>query len=114
MVPPISQCRSRTTNNWSSSFSPASNSAKLWAKASPITYVTKDDPPTLILHGTTDDVVPIDQADRLAAMLADLNIPYVYDRLEGWPHSMDVAQPVNERCFWFIDRFLARYVPLPK
>lgn len=86
---------------------------ELYTRASPLSYLTKDDPPTLILHGTTDDIVPIDQADKLAGKLAELDIPYVYDRLEGWPHSMDIAQPVNDRCMWFIDRFLAIYLPLP-
>lgn len=87
---------------------------ELWAQASPLSYVTKDDPPTLILHGTVDDVVPIDQADQLAVKLAEVGVPYVYDRLDGWPHSMDIARPVNERCMWFIDRFLELYLPLPE
>jgi acetyl esterase/lipase len=91
-----------------------SEAPELWAQASPMTYVTKDDPPTLILHGTTDDVVPVNQADLLAAKLAEIGVPYVYDRLEGWPHAMDVARDVNDRCLWFMDRFLALYVPLPK
>jgi len=86
----------------------------LFKKASPLNYVTRDDPPTLILHGTVDDIVPIEQADLLAARLKELDVPYVYDRLPGWPHAMDVAAPVNERCVWFIDRFLAAYLPLPK
>ena len=86
----------------------------LWAEASPISYVTADDPPTLILHGTIDTIVPIDQADRLATKLAGLKIPYIYDRLPGWTHSMDSAQPVTERCFWFIDRFLKSYAPIPE
>jgi len=77
----------------------------LYQQASPITHVTKDDPPTLIMHGTIDDVVPIDQADRLAARLKKLGVPYIYDRLPGWPHGMDGSQPCNERALWFMDRF---------
>jgi acetyl esterase/lipase len=82
----------------------------LYEEASPIRYVTPDDPPTLILHGTIDDVVPIDQADLLAAKLKSTGIPYIYDRLPGWPHAMDVAYPVNERCAWFMERFFDRYL----
>ena len=41
------------------------------AKASPVTYITPDDPPFLILHGDMDPVVPITQSqvfyDRLVA-----------------------------------------------
>jgi acetyl esterase/lipase len=82
----------------------------LYRQASPINHLTKDDPPTLILHGTIDDVVPIDQGDMLAAKLTELKIPYVYDRLPGWPHAMDASVPVNERARWFMDRFLDRYL----
>lgn len=82
----------------------------LFEEASPITYVDADDPPTLILHGTVDDIVPINQADILAAKLTEVGVPYLYDRLPGWPHSMDVAQPVNERCVWLMERFLAEYL----
>lgn len=35
------------------------------AKANPITYVTEDDPPFLIVHGEEDPLVPIDQSVRL-------------------------------------------------
>jgi len=87
---------------------------KKYRLASPITHVTKDDPPTLILHGTIDRVVPIAQSDMLAAKLKEKGVPYIYDRLPGWPHAMDVAQPVNDRCQWLMQRFLKRYLPLPE
>lgn len=86
----------------------------LFKKASPLTYVSKDDPPTLILHGTVDAIVPIEQSDLLAEKLKGVGVRYIYDRLPGWPHAMDVAAPVNDRCTWFIDRFLAANLPLPK
>lgn len=87
---------------------------ELYKRASPMTYLTKNDPPTLILHGTIDDVVPIEQSDRLAARLKELGIPVVYDRLEGWPHTMDAAEIVNQRCQYFMGSFFAKYLPLPK
>lgn len=82
----------------------------LYQQASPITYLDANDPPTLILHGTIDDVVPIDQGDALAAKLKELSVPYLYDRLPGWPHAMDIAQPVNDRCVWLMERFFAEYL----
>ncbi len=87
---------------------------ELYKKASPIYYLTKDDPPTLILHGTLDQTVPIEQSDALAQKLKKLGITYTYDRLKGWPHTMDVAEPVFKRCVFFIDEFLDEHVPLPK
>lgn len=86
----------------------------LYLAVSPSKYLKKGAPPTLILHGTIDDVVPIEQSDMLAKKLAGLGVPYVYDRLEGWPHAMDLAESVNERCQWFMNQFFAKYLPLPK
>lgn len=77
-----------------------------YAEASPMRYLTPDDPPTLIFHGTADDVVAVEQSDRLADALHRLNIPYVYDRQEGWNHAMDILGPINERCLYIMDRFL--------
>ena len=87
---------------------------ELYKRASPMTYLTKNGPPTLILHGTIDDVVPIEQSDRLAARLKELGIPVVYDRLEGWPHTMFAAEIVNQRSQFFMDSFFAKYLPLPE
>jgi acetyl esterase/lipase len=83
---------------------------KQYALASPITHLTKDDPPTLILHGTIDQIVPISQADLLEKKLEELQVPYVYDRLKGWPHTMDAAEPVNLRCRWFMDAFFEEHL----
>lgn len=66
--------------------------------ASPIHQVTKDDPPTLVLHGTIDQVVSVKQSDRLVEKLTECGVPHRYDRLEGWPHAMDIAEDVNLRC----------------
>lgn len=90
------------------------DSPDLYRRASPIFHLSKDDPPTLILHGTIDALVPISQSDRLIERLKQLGIPYVYDRLEGWPHVMDLAEPVFNRCIFFIDRFLAAHMPVPQ
>jgi acetyl esterase/lipase len=38
-------------------------------QASPVTYVTSDDPPILILHGEKDSLVPYSQAERFAEKL---------------------------------------------
>src|SRR5687768_13215615 len=44
---------------------PTKDKADLAKQASPVTYVTKDDPPFLIVHGTDDRTVSIKQAERL-------------------------------------------------
>lgn len=44
--------------------------------ASPVTWVSKDDPPLLIIHGKADDVVLVVQAERMADVYnqADLDV----------------------------------------
>ncbi len=51
--------------------------------ASPIHYVSKDDPPFLIVHGEADRVVPVEQSQRFyeelrkAGVNATLKMPHV-------------------------------------
>jgi acetyl esterase/lipase len=91
----------------------ADDDPELYAKASPITHVTKDAPPTLILHGTVDELVKIAHSDKLAAKLSELGVPYLYDRIEGWHHGMDIVKEVHEHCEWMMDQFFAQVLPLP-
>lgn len=87
---------------------------ELYTRVSPVHYLAKGAPPTLILHGTIDDLVPISQSDALADRLRELGVPFVYDRLPGWPHAMDMAEVVNQRCQFMMDAFFARHLPLPR
>ncbi len=82
----------------------------VYLKSSPMHYLDAGDPPTLIFQGSIDEVVPVDQADGLAARLEELGIPHEYERFEGWPHTMDLAKPVNERCRWFMYRFFEKHL----
>jgi len=84
-----------------------------YEKASPITHLTKNAPPTLILHGTIDELVNIKHGDRLAAKLSELGVPYLYDRIEGWHHGMDGVKEVHDHCEWMMDQFFAQVLPLP-
>jgi len=85
---------------------PYAEAEAVYERASPLSYVTQDDPPTLIFHGTLDDLVPITQADRLAAALQEAGIFHRYERLEGWPHGLDLAQVVNDYGFSRMLEFL--------
>lgn len=83
---------------------------ELWKRASPATYLNAGDPPTLIIHGSMDEIVPISQAELLATRLRELKISSRYLRLEGWPHTMDAAVPVNHYCRIQILKFLREQV----
>jgi len=81
-------------------------SPSLYDDASPLFHLKEGAPPTLTFHGTPDETVEIAQGDMLEAKLKKLGIPYGYARLEGWPHSLDAATPVNDYCTQLIEAFL--------
>ncbi|MBZ0257539.1 alpha/beta hydrolase, partial [bacterium] len=81
-----------------------------YVQASPVTHLTKDDPPTLIFQGTVDSLVNISHADRLDKRLTELGIDHVYERYEGWGHTMDLAADVNKRCVYMMEKFLEKHL----
>ncbi|MEN8202429.1 MAG: alpha/beta hydrolase [Bacteroidota bacterium] len=82
----------------------------LYTLASPHTHISKDDPPTLIFHGTIDDVVPVSQSDSLQQWLTGAGVPNEYHRLKGWPHTMDLSTKVNAYCQYYMDVFFKRWL----
>src|SRR3954453_751072 len=60
---------------------------RTWRTASPITHVTKDSPPTLILHGTADKTVNIEQSIELADKLKANKVVYRYIPVKGAHHA---------------------------
>ena len=92
---------------------PFSEAPEIYKKASPITWISKDDPPTLIFQGTIDSTVPVRQSDILKEKLDQTGVINEYHRLEGWPHTMDLAQSVNEYCQYYMNAFFQKYIPLP-
>ena len=55
--------------------------------ATPLTYVTKDDPPMLLLHGTADAIVPIEDSRKLVRALQAKGIPSLLVEMPGEPHG---------------------------
>jgi acetyl esterase/lipase len=58
----------------------------VYAKASPLTYVTKDDPPILLIHGDVDELVPLQQAELLDAKLTEVGVPHTLVIKKGYTH----------------------------
>ena len=83
---------------------------EIFKEASPVNYLDKSDPPTLILHGTTDRLVPVSQSDMLKNKLDSLGVPCVLHRLPGWPHTMDITLRVNKYCQMKMDEFFRQYL----
>ena len=84
-----------------------------YAAASPLEFVSADDPPTMSFHGTLDELVPVSQADRLHQALDRQNVPNTYHRLKGWPHTMDLGLKVNRYCQHHMDAFFEKYLRSP-
>jgi acetyl esterase/lipase len=60
---------------------------KCYKRASPIEYVTKDDPPVLILHGNVDVVVPIIHSENFKKKLDEVGVPNEFVRYKGKGHG---------------------------
>lgn len=75
---------------------------------SPIYHVSADDPPTLIIHGDADKLVPIQQATSFVARLKAAGVPaeVVVRKGEqhGWPKLLEDLRLVAD---WF-DKYLLK------
>jgi acetyl esterase/lipase len=58
-----------------------------YALASPISHVNAHSAAFLLVHGDADDIVPIDQSERMAAALRGHEVPVEYVRLPGEGHA---------------------------
>ena len=54
---------------------------------SPVTYVSKDNPPFLIIHGDRDTLVPYAQSVELAERLEKVGVPVTLQRVPGGGHG---------------------------
>jgi acetyl esterase/lipase len=65
--------------------------------ASPVTYVHKESAPLLLLHGTADAVVPVEQSRLLAKRLKDKGAKVTLLAFEHAAHDFDEAGDMNAR-----------------
>lgn len=66
---------------------PPSQVPDVYRKASPMTYVSKDDPPFLLIHGTQDKLVPIGQSEAFEKKLKEAGVEAELMRIEGGDHG---------------------------
>lgn len=74
---------------------------------SPITHVTADDPPTLIVHGDHDPVVPIQQSETILAKLKKVGVPTELVVKKGAGHGSSLKEDMPVIAGWF-DRQLKK------
>lgn len=82
---------------------------ELWDHASSMSWVDHDAPPFMVLHGTNDCLVPVEQARAFVAMLrAASSSEVVYAELPGAQHAFDVfSSPRSLYAVDAVERFLA-------
>ena len=89
---------------------PPEHSQDLFDAASPIRFVTASSPPTLLVHGMHDDVVPPEESEALAGRLEQKGVPHLLVRLPWAVHGCDksFAGPCGQITTYAVERFLNR------
>ncbi|MCC6485062.1 MAG: alpha/beta hydrolase [Armatimonadetes bacterium] len=81
---------------------------------SPVTYVSADDPPTLIFHGDKDQLVPLQQSEEMKQALEKAGVPVrlvvVHGADHGWSNMSANVQTIAE---WF-DTYLLKPATAPQ
>ncbi len=81
-----------------------------YALYSPVTYVHKDCPATLILHGEHDILAPTDAMVELEAKLRGAGVPVVMHTFPQTDHAFDLIfpaiSPSAHGAYYMVDRFL--------
>lgn len=80
-----------------------------WERASPISWVSGPAPPTMLIHGTNDSLVPVESARRMAQALRERSHqPVVYAELPHAQHAFDIYASLRTRhTVRAVERFLA-------
>jgi acetyl esterase/lipase len=75
---------------------------------SPITHVAKDNPPTLLIHGDKDVIVPLQQSETMAARLKDAGVTSELFIGKGRIHNALIVHEQRPRMIEWFDRYLAK------
>ncbi len=80
--------------------------------ASPVTYISEDDPPFLILHGDRDGVVPVAQSELFHEQLTTAGVPATLIVVQGGDHGLQgpEATPTQEEIWQTIADFLEEHL----
>jgi len=91
-------------------FEPITDRAKrveIGKAISPVTHVSSDDPPTLIIHGDADKLVPIQQAERFVARAKEQGMTATLETKPGLEHGWpNMEKDVERFADWFDQHLL--------
>jgi dipeptidyl aminopeptidase/acylaminoacyl peptidase len=86
---------------------PRNDMEALARQLSPITYVNPKFPPTLIVHGDDDKIVPLQQAQAMDRALAKAGVEHKLEVIPGGGHDDKTFGAGLMRALeWFKDRLL--------
>jgi dipeptidyl aminopeptidase/acylaminoacyl peptidase len=83
-------------------------------KANPITYVTKDDPPFLIMHGDKDMLVPLHQSELLHKALKKVGVDSTLCVVKGAGHGLGGGEFSSEELFEMAADFFDKHLKARK
>jgi dipeptidyl aminopeptidase/acylaminoacyl peptidase len=74
--------------------------------ASPLAHVTKDDAPTICIHGTADQLVPYSQSTKLDRAYEEAGVECLMLTIPDGGHGGFRNPEVNVRTLQFLDKHL--------
>jgi acetyl esterase/lipase len=79
----------------------------IYASSSPVNFITSTSVPTIFFHGTTDDVVPIDQSYQLENKLSEFEVPHDFLYIQGEGHGFSNATTLQtiQRAKNFLEQY---------
>jgi len=82
---------------------------KLADSVSPLLHVTSDDAPTLLVHGDKDDLVKVDQSERILAAFKEQKVPCELIVIEGAGHGFpgEMGRRASDALVAWFDKHLA-------
>jgi len=82
--------------------------------ASPVTYAHRQFPPTLLIHGNADDVVPVDASFEMYRALASAGASVELHVYDGAPHAFDAVPEFGRQLTDVIALFVDRKIANPR
>jgi dipeptidyl aminopeptidase/acylaminoacyl peptidase len=79
-----------------------------------VEYASPDFPPTLLITGNKDALVPVESAFRMYRALADAGAPAELHVYDGAPHGFDAISEFGRQCATIMSLFLDRHVANPR
>nr|AFU63348.1 Meta-fission product hydrolase [Sphingobium fuliginis ATCC 27551]CAD13182.1 putative aromatic hydrolase [Sphingobium fuliginis ATCC 27551] len=90
---------------------PSSSIAELIAQYEPAKNVTREYPPTLLMHGTDDHDVPYEESANMALQFEKHGVPYVLKTIDRGGHGFGGGSPDQiEDAYRSMRDFIVRYL----